>query len=146
MKEGVERLQRCERNAPRTTFVASREIPKLFHPCVDKDKASPSARGDGRTCSRTFVDPVFGTPVVAQHFRIPTATTTGGPAPRTRRWTCALMTSWRPSSQTATVSCGSGGRSDRPRRGASSGRSGPRTGRGGGGPGRPAHSHRTERA
>ncbi|MBU3870032.1 hypothetical protein KN815_40080 [Streptomyces sp. 4503] len=69
VQEWLDRLQRCEPNALHTTLVQSREITKLFHPCVDEDKASPSALGDGCTCFRTFVDPIFGMPVVGQHFR-----------------------------------------------------------------------------
>lgn len=80
VQEWMERLRRCEPNALHTTLVESREIPRLFHPCVDEDKASPSAvGGEGCTCYRTWVDPVFGLPVVGQHFR-----TVGGNADR---WT-----------------------------------------------------------
>ncbi|MGW2331693.1 hypothetical protein ACWC5C_38915 [Streptomyces sp. NPDC001700] len=69
VQEWVDRLQQCEPNALHTTLVASQEIPKLFHPCVDQDPASPSALGDGCTCSRTFMDLELGLPVIGKHFR-----------------------------------------------------------------------------
>ncbi|MBK3645692.1 hypothetical protein [Streptomyces sp. MBT33] len=80
VEEWVGRLERCEPNALHTTLVDPQEIPRLFHPCVDEDKASPSAvSGDGCTCRRTWVDPEFGLPVVGEHFR-----TVGGSSDR---WT-----------------------------------------------------------
>jgi hypothetical protein len=69
-REWQERLVRCEPNPLHATFVDNREIPKLFHPCVDEDKDSPLAiSGLGCVCRQTFYDPEFGLPVVAQHHR-----------------------------------------------------------------------------
>ncbi|MFJ6769952.1 hypothetical protein ACIQOV_03045, partial [Kitasatospora sp. NPDC091257] len=51
-------------------LVTNQEMPRLFHPCVDEDAASSSAvSGSGCVCRRTFTDPEFGTPVVAEHYR-----------------------------------------------------------------------------
>ncbi|GAA2837505.1 hypothetical protein GCM10010441_72330 [Kitasatospora paracochleata] len=70
VQQWLSRLQRCEPNPLHTTLVANHEIPKLFHPCVDEDPASPSAiAGSGCVCRRTFTDPAFGLPVVGEHFR-----------------------------------------------------------------------------
>ncbi|MEU3619824.1 hypothetical protein ABZ725_47195 [Streptomyces sp. NPDC006872] len=80
VKEWLGRLQPCAPNALHTTLVDNGEIPRLFHPCVDEDKASPSLpAGEGCTCYLSWVDPAFGLPVVGQHFR-----TIGG---NTGRWT-----------------------------------------------------------
>ncbi|MEY9842529.1 hypothetical protein [Streptacidiphilus sp. EB103A] len=74
-------LVRCDPNALHTTLVDPRRIPDLFHPCVDDDKDSPAAvAGSGCGCFRTWYDPHFGLPVVAEHYR----TADGG---RTDRWT-----------------------------------------------------------
>lgn len=67
--EWVERLQRCQPNALHTTFVDSQEIPRLFHPCVDEDTASPAAQGERCYCLRTWTDPEYGLPVVGRHHR-----------------------------------------------------------------------------
>ncbi len=70
VREWQERLRRCEPNSLHTLLVDSRRIPELFHPCVDEDKASPSAvDGSGCVCHRTWTDPEFGLPVVGQHYR-----------------------------------------------------------------------------
>ncbi|RII07967.1 hypothetical protein DSC45_34190 [Streptomyces sp. YIM 130001] len=64
------RLERCDPNPLHTTLVGNEEMPKLFHPCVYEDKESPSAvAGDGCLCRQTWVDPEFGSPVVAEHYR-----------------------------------------------------------------------------
>ncbi|WNI20002.1 hypothetical protein [Actinacidiphila sp. ITFR-21] len=69
VQEWVDRLQRCEPNALHTTFVMNREIPRLFHPCVDEDKTSPAANGGNCHCFRTWTDPEYGLPVVGRHSR-----------------------------------------------------------------------------
>ncbi|GAA2417535.1 hypothetical protein GCM10010404_90120 [Nonomuraea africana] len=79
-REWLDRLVRCEPNPLHTTLVDNQAIPKLFHPCVDDDKNSPSAvEGSGCICHRTWYDPEFGLPVVGEHYR-----TVGGD---TDRWT-----------------------------------------------------------
>lgn len=70
VREWLGRLQRCEPNALHTTLVPADKIPDLFHPCVYDDKDSPSAvGGSGCVCHQTFLDPEFGLPVVAEHYR-----------------------------------------------------------------------------
>ncbi|MFC6087392.1 hypothetical protein [Sphaerisporangium aureirubrum] len=69
-REWQGRLIRCEPNPLHATFVDNREIPELFHPCVDEDEESPVAiSGSGCVCRQTFYDPEFGLPVVAKHYR-----------------------------------------------------------------------------
>jgi hypothetical protein len=69
-QEWLSRLVRCEPNALHCTLVEQQKIPALFHPCVEDDKASPSAvGGSGCVCRRTFYDPEFGLPVVGEHFK-----------------------------------------------------------------------------
>ncbi|MGW4784971.1 hypothetical protein [Streptomyces sp. NPDC004230] len=70
IQEWLDRLQPIEPNALHTTLVPAHKIPNLFHPCVYDDKDSPSAVGrSGCVCYRTFMDPEFGLPVVAHHYR-----------------------------------------------------------------------------
>ncbi|MCX5207625.1 hypothetical protein OG897_40250 [Streptomyces sp. NBC_00237] len=69
-QEWLNRLVRCEPSAMHCTLVAPTKIPALFHPCVTEDENSPSAiNGSGCICRRTFYDPEFGLPVVAEHFK-----------------------------------------------------------------------------
>lgn len=69
-REWLDRLERCEPNALHCMLVEQTKIPSLFHPCVAEDKDSPSAvAGSGCVCRRPFYDPVFGLPVVGEHFK-----------------------------------------------------------------------------
>ncbi|WP_328760518.1 hypothetical protein [Streptomyces sp. NBC_00271] len=70
VQEWLGRLQPCEPNTLHTTLVESDKIASLFHPGVDDDKDSPSAvGGSGCLCFKSFMDPEFGLPVVAHHYR-----------------------------------------------------------------------------
>ncbi|MFJ6686713.1 hypothetical protein [Streptomyces werraensis] len=70
VQEWLARLVRCKPNALHCTLIEQQKIPTLFHPCVEEDKASPSAiAGSGCVCRQTFYDPEFGLPVVGQHFK-----------------------------------------------------------------------------
>ncbi|WP_223190759.1 hypothetical protein [Streptomyces sp. TRM68416] len=61
---------RCAPNTLHTTLVESDKIASLFHACVDDDKDSPAAvGGSGCLCFKSFMDPEFGLPVVADHYR-----------------------------------------------------------------------------
>ncbi|MFC5188003.1 hypothetical protein [Actinomadura harenae] len=69
-REWMNRLQRCEPDTLHTTLVHPQKMPSLFQPCVDEDPDSPSAlMGSGCTCRRTWTDPLFGLPVVGEHYR-----------------------------------------------------------------------------
>ncbi|MGA4844697.1 hypothetical protein [Streptomyces sp. G45] len=69
-REWLDRLERCKPNALHCMLVEPTKIPALFDPCVKEDKDSPSAvRGSGCVCQRPFYDPVFGLPVVGDHFK-----------------------------------------------------------------------------
>ncbi|WP_331731574.1 hypothetical protein [Kitasatospora sp. NBC_01300] len=73
VQEWEQRLRRCTPNPLHTTMVDNKDIPALFHPCVEEDKESPSAvDGTGCTCYRTSLDPATGMPVVSWHYRTST--------------------------------------------------------------------------
>ncbi|WP_043463754.1 hypothetical protein [Kitasatospora sp. MBT66] len=70
VQEWAERLHRSTPNALHALLVTNLELPRLFDPCVDENTASPAAVSEsGCVCRRSFTDPQFGTPVVAEHHR-----------------------------------------------------------------------------
>ncbi|MFE5595998.1 hypothetical protein [Streptomyces sp. NPDC056549] len=69
LQEWVARLVRCEPNALHCAIVEPRQIPTLFHPCIEEDgEASPVAADC--VCRKAMYDPEFGLPVVVQHANI----------------------------------------------------------------------------
>lgn len=80
-QEWMARLRPTTPNALHVSLVADDDVPKLWHPCVYDDTASPAAvAGSGCLCWQTFTDPITQLPVVAHHRR------NVGPNPNYENW------------------------------------------------------------
>lgn len=60
-----ERLRKCTPNALHATLVTTESVPQLFGPCAEEGHAA-NAMFD---CHDSYVDPLFGLPVVVRHTR-----------------------------------------------------------------------------